>query len=74
VIRPSRDIGKLANRFEDKLPRMFRYLMRRFGSRETNDQDFISTVMFQRDYIAELLALGELDATQQMDHIEAQLR
>jgi hypothetical protein len=48
--------------------------MRRFGSRETNDQDFISTVMFQRDYIAELLALGELDATQQMDHIEAQLR
>jgi NTE family protein len=74
VIRPSRDIGKLANRFEDKLPRMFRYLMRRFGSRETNDQDFISTVMFQRDYIAELLALGELDATQQMDYIEAQLQ
>ena len=47
--------------------------LRRFGSRETSDQDFISTVMFQRDYISELLALGERDAVAQMDRIAAQL-
>ena len=73
VVRPSQDIGKMANAHERKLPRTFRYFMRRFGSRETNDQDFISTVMFQRDYISELLALGERDAVAQMDRIAAQL-
>ena len=73
VVRPSQDIGKMANAYERKLPRTFRYFMRRFGSRETNDQDFISTVMFQRDYISELLALGERDAVAQMDRIAAQL-
>ena len=73
VVRPSQDIGKMANAHERKLPRTFRYFMRRFGSRETSDQDFISTVMFQRDYISELLALGERDAVAQMDRIAAQL-
>lgn len=73
VIRPSANIGRMANAYEDKLPGAFRYFMRRFGSRETNDQDFISTVMFQRDYIAELLALGRRDALARMDEIVAHL-
>src|SRR6185437_1025637 len=34
VIRPSADLGKLANQFEKELPRTFRYLMRRLGSQE----------------------------------------
>jgi NTE family protein len=62
VVRPSADLGEIANRFEARLPRTFRYFMRRFGSKETNNQDFISTVMFHRDYIGELLELGEHDA------------
>ncbi len=69
VVRPSQNIGKLANTYESRLPRTFRYFMRRLGSRETSDQDFISTVMFHRDYINELLALGERDAVAQMDRI-----
>jgi NTE family protein len=62
VVRPSADIGKLANEFEAKLPWTFRYFMRRFGSKETREQDFISTVMFHRDYVSRLLELGEHDA------------
>jgi NTE family protein len=62
VIRPSADLGEMANKFEKELPRTFRYFMRRFGSQETKEQDFISTVMFHREYIAQLLELGEYDA------------
>ena len=73
VIRPSQDIGKLANAYETKLPGTLRYFMRRLGSRETKDQDFISTIMFQREYVAEMLELGERDAAANMDRIAAQL-
>ncbi len=62
VIRPSADLGAMANKFESKLPRTFRYFMRRFGTKETEEQDLISTVMFHKDYIEELLCLGERDA------------
>lgn len=64
VIRPHTDIGAIANRYERKLPKTFRYFMRRFGSDETKQQDFISTVMFHPDFLAELLELGEHDAGQ----------
>jgi NTE family protein len=62
VIRPSADLGELANAFEEKLPPTFRYFMRRFGSQETKEQDLVSTVMFHRGYIRQLLELGEHDA------------
>ena len=68
VIRPSADLGALANDFEERLPRTFRYFMRRFGSKEAEEQDLISTVMFHKDYIDELLRLGERDAA---THAEA---
>jgi NTE family protein len=69
VVRPSADIGKMANEFESQLPWAFRYFMRRFGSRETQDQDFVSTVMFHREYIGRLLELGEHDAALHADEI-----
>jgi NTE family protein len=69
VIRPSEDIGMLANDFEERLPRAIRYFMRRFGSQEAEEQDLISTILFHRDYIEELLKLGERDAEQHADEI-----
>ena len=36
--------------------------MRRFGSKEAEEQDLISTVMFHKDYIDRLLQMGERDA------------
>jgi NTE family protein len=69
VIRPSEDIGALANDFEERLPRAIRYFMRRFGSQEAEEQDLISTILFHRDYIEELLKLGERDAERNADEI-----
>jgi NTE family protein len=69
VIRPSADLGALANDFEAKLPGAFRYFMRRFGSKEAEEQDLISTVMFHKDYIDKLLEVGERDAETHADAI-----
>jgi NTE family protein len=69
VIRPSEDIGALANHFEEQLPKAIRYFMRRFGSQEAEEQDLISTILFHRDYIEELLKLGERDADQHVEKI-----
>jgi NTE family protein len=69
MIRPSADLGALANEYEKNLPRTFRYFMRRFGSKEAEEQDLISTVMFHKDYIDQLLSLGERDAATHADEI-----
>jgi NTE family protein len=69
VIRPSADLGAIADDFEEDLPKTFRYFMRRFGSKEAKEQDLISTVMFHEHYISELLRLGEHDAAIHADAI-----
>jgi len=71
VLRPSRDLGRLAGELEPQLPKTFRFLTRRLGTQRTRSQDFLSTVMFQPDYLHRLLELGERDALARMDEIEA---
>ena len=73
VVRPTGDLGDIANDFEHELPRTFRYFMRRFGSKETKSQDFVSTVMFHEGYISKLLDLGERDAGAYADQVAALL-
>lgn len=62
VIRPSRDLGTLARDLEARLPRVFRYLTRGLGTRQTTNPDFLSLILFQGDYIRQLIELGEADA------------
>src|SRR6185295_18379187 len=62
VLRPSRDLGRLANEYEARLPSSFRFLTRGLGTRETRSNDMLSLVMFQPDYLARLVELGEADA------------
>lgn len=62
TIRPSVDLGRLANRYEAALPKGFRFLTRGLGTRQTEAPDFLSLVMFQPDYLAELIRIGEADA------------
>ncbi len=62
VLRPSVDLGRLANAYEPDLPRAFRFLTRGFGTRETRSNDMLSIVMFQRDYVRRLIEIGEADA------------
>ena len=61
-MRPSEDLGRLANEYEAELPKGFRFLTRGLGTRETRSNDMLSLVMFQPDYVKRLLELGEADA------------
>ena len=74
VLRPSQDLGRLANNFEAELPRGFRFLLRGLGSRETRSNDLLSLLMFQRDYISRLIDLGEADARARGSEIAAFLQ
>jgi NTE family protein len=70
VIRPSQDFGRLAAEFEPQLPWLFRHLTRSLGSRETASPDLLSLLMFQADYIARLMEIGEADADAATDRID----
>ena len=74
VIRPSADLGRLADEFEPALPGAFRFLTRRLGTKKARSQDLLSTVMFQPDYIKRLIELGEADADAQADQFAAFLQ
>jgi NTE family protein len=71
VFRPSRDLGRIAKEYEPRLPRAFRFLTRGTGTRETRSPDFLSLLMFQDDYIARLVELGEADAAARSEEIAA---
>jgi NTE family protein len=62
VLRPSEDLGRLANAYEADLPKAFRFFTRGLGTRETRSNDMLSLVMFQNDYVRRLMELGEADA------------
>lgn len=62
VVRPSQDLGRIANEHEAQLPRAFRFLTRGLGTREMRSNDMLSLVMFQADYVKRLIEMGEADA------------
>ena len=69
TIRPSVDLGRLANRYEPDLPKGLRFLTRGLGTRQTDAPDFLSMIMFQPDYLAELIRVGEADAEARRDEL-----
>jgi NTE family protein len=69
LLRPSRDLGTLANAYEPRLPRGFRFLTRGLGTRETRSNDALSLIMFQHDYLRELVDLGRADALDRIDEV-----
>jgi NTE family protein len=69
MLRPSVDLGQLANTYEAALPRPLRFLTRGLGTRETRSNDLLSLVMFQTDYVRHLIELGEADAAARIDDI-----
>lgn len=71
VLRPSQDLGRLANEYEARLPGMFRFLERGLGTREVKSNDLLSLVMFQPDYLTHLIELGEADAQARHEEIAA---
>ena len=69
VLRPSEDLGRIANEHEAELPRAFRFLTRGLGTRETRSNDMLSLLMFQPDYVRRLLDMGEADAKARLPEI-----
>jgi NTE family protein len=69
ILRPSQDLGKLANAYEPRLPAGFRYLTRSLGTKETETSDFLSMVMFQPDYLQRLIEMGEADAAARVEEV-----
>jgi len=70
VVRPSTNLGKLAHEFEPRLPRAFRFLTRRLGTRSQASPDLVSMLMFQNDYLCRLIEHGEADARRRAADIE----
>ncbi len=70
LLRPSRDLGRLANDYEARLPRTVRFLTLGLGTQQTRSNDLISLVMFQPDYLRRLMQLGEEDAAERAGEIE----
>jgi len=68
--RPSRDLGRLAGDFELRLPRVFRFLIRGLGTRETESPDVLSFLLFEPGYLRLLLEMGERDGEARMGEIE----
>ncbi len=73
TMRPSLDLGKLANKYEPQLPKTFRFLTRSLGTRETEAPDFLSLVMFQPDYLQHLVEVGEADAEARKEELRGLL-
>ena len=69
VLRPSEDLGRLANAYEARLPRAFRFMTRGLGTREARSNDMLSLVMFQSDYVTRLIEMGEADAAKRLPEI-----
>jgi NTE family protein len=74
ILRPSRDLGKLASRYEPRLPPAFRFMTRGLGTRETESSDALSLILFQPDYLRALMEVGEADAHANADRIREFLR
>lgn len=69
VMRPSRDLAKLASEYEPRLPQPLRFLTRGLGTRETKSPDSLSMIMFQPDYLKHMIQLGLQDAEQRLEEI-----
>lgn len=62
VLRPSRDIGRMAAQYERKLPRALRHLVRGLGTRRGSGSDLLSYLLFVPEFLSDLIELGERDA------------
>jgi NTE family protein len=74
VLWPSRDLGAIATRYADRLPRGVRYLLRGLGSSEATGGNLLSYLLFERTFCRELMALGYRDAMARRTEIDALLR
>lgn len=70
VVRPSRDLGALAEDYKGKLPRSLRFILRGLGIHRMRNAELLSYLIFEESYIGRVMELGYEDALTQWDEIE----
>lgn len=70
VLRPSKDLGRLAADQYDKFPAMLRHLLRGIGATGDSGWDLLSYVAFQPGYVGKLIDLGYEDTRARRAEIE----
>ncbi len=71
LIRPSVDIGKMAGDLKPQLSGALRLFTLGIGADETDSPDWMSMLLFQKEYIDRLIDVGYDDAAHQHDEIAA---
>ena len=69
LLRPSKDVGKLAAEYEVPLRGALGLLTRGLGTGETKSPDWLSMLLFEEPYITRLIEIGYEDARHQHDKI-----
>ena len=68
-VRPTQDLGALAKGYENRLPHLFRFMVRGLGTSEQKSPDVLSMLLFEPEYLHKLIALGEADAERKADEL-----
>jgi len=71
TLRPSRDLGRLAEDQYRRFPRMLRYFLRGIGANAGNGSDLLSYLAFEPVYVGRLVDLGYEDTQARRREIEA---
>jgi len=71
VLRPSRDLGKLAEDQYKRFPRMLRYLLRGIGAGNGNGSELLSYLAFEPVYVGRLMELGYQDTMVRRREVQA---
>ncbi len=70
VIRPSEDLGAIAQQFHDELPILVCYLLRGLGSERGDSSDILSYLLFVPKFTTKLIDLGYHDAREEHQRIK----
>ena len=70
VVRPSRDLGTLAENYREYLPKAVKLLMRPIGGYRATASDFLSYLLFEPAFTGTLVELGYEDGRAQWGSIE----
>ncbi|UCF19361.1 MAG: patatin-like phospholipase family protein [Gemmatimonadota bacterium] len=70
VIRPSRDLGKLAEGYQNNLPRSLKLMLRGLGVRRLRGAELLSYLIFEQPYLGQVIELGYEDALSNWGELE----
>jgi NTE family protein len=70
LLQPSRDVGAMATGHPTHLPPLLAAVLRAMGARQVRAADFVSYLLFEHRYVADLMDLGYHDTIGQRGKVE----